>query len=355
MSAHIQYVMKGNLPTQPYERVTWSVFDTPDMTGAFSGYGANFLINIAIDYTITPRSNGPAAQPIYYVPTGQVGGDLDGYLPDPTVSGIQGIPVSNIAPQDGYVLTFNGSEYIPSAAVSGFSAGGDLSGTSTSQEVIGIISVPINLDAELSDGDVLIYSADANQWFPEQPSSFTPGGDLAGNSTNQTVIGIQGNLVSSGVPGQVNQIYYWNGSSFSLDTMDYTYYVPYQLIAGVFTTTSSSPVMMGQITIDPRTIKAPVNYSLSAPYLYVDFATSSGTATAQLYNATDSVNVGGTLTTSSSTISEKNRQLPLGTSSGDIISNASKSYQLLISTTSGTVTITNARIVFSGNFSVAPD
>ena len=47
-----RYIMRGQMPVAPFEDVTWSVWNTPDSTGAFSGYGANFLINIYVDYTV---------------------------------------------------------------------------------------------------------------------------------------------------------------------------------------------------------------------------------------------------------------------------------------------------------------
>ncbi len=48
---HIKYIMKGELPTPPYQFVFWTVWDTPDCDNLYSGY-AN-LINIVVDYSIT--------------------------------------------------------------------------------------------------------------------------------------------------------------------------------------------------------------------------------------------------------------------------------------------------------------
>ncbi len=44
--------------------------------------------------------------------------------------------------------------------------------------------------------------------------SFTPGGDLSGTSTSQTVIGLQGNPISTTTPTS-NQILQWNGSAWA--------------------------------------------------------------------------------------------------------------------------------------------
>jgi hypothetical protein len=69
----------------------------------------------------------------------KLSGDLSGTANGPTVVGLQGRTVSSTAPTNGQVLTWNtsSSSWIPSS-LSGFTAGGDLSGSSVSQTVVSL-------------------------------------------------------------------------------------------------------------------------------------------------------------------------------------------------------------------------
>ncbi len=127
--------MKARINTPPYTKVTWRVYDTPDLTGALSGYPVGSLIDIVIDYTIDNNiatENG--ATPVTSTPGGPAGGDLGGSYPDPDVLRIHGYAVASIAPSNQQVLIWNSTtnQYEPGAQLSGppsGAAGGDLSGT----------------------------------------------------------------------------------------------------------------------------------------------------------------------------------------------------------------------------------
>src|SRR5271155_1516276 len=68
-----------------------------------------------------------------------INGDLGGNLSSQVVIGIQGRPVSSQAPVAAQVLTWNGIVWAPTTLTSGnFILGGDLTGTTTDQVVIGI-------------------------------------------------------------------------------------------------------------------------------------------------------------------------------------------------------------------------
>lgn len=106
MANQIKIVMKAQLNTPPYQFVTWQVFGQPDNTGAQSGYPIGTLINIAADYLIDPTQT---INPISLT----VGGDLSGSLPNPSVSGLQGKPISSTDPIANQILQYNGTNWIP--------------------------------------------------------------------------------------------------------------------------------------------------------------------------------------------------------------------------------------------------
>lgn len=122
-----------------------------------------------------------------------LGGDFSGVGSTaliPRVGAIQGRPVQNITPSTGQVLTWNsGGYWYPTNSSSNFIAANDLAGLSTSQTVIGIQnnSVPV----PTGSGTVLTWSGSSFSWA--SVSSFTAGGDISGNNTSQQVNAFTGN------------------------------------------------------------------------------------------------------------------------------------------------------------------
>lgn len=90
--------------------------------------------------------------------------DLTGTSTEQSVIGFRERPLSTDVPSVGDAYVFNGTEWVPTPAGGGggFTAGGDLSGTSTSQEVIGMAGFPFS--GAPSAGDVLQF--DGTQWVP---------------------------------------------------------------------------------------------------------------------------------------------------------------------------------------------
>lgn len=132
----------------------------------------------------------------------EAGGDLSGTLISQQVDKIQNVTISTAAPTDGYVLTYETSstsiKFKP-AAVS-FTAAGDLSGNASSQTVIGIDGNPVNAPTP-SDGYVLTWVDADGEWKAQaipEAAAWTAAGDLSGNSSSQTVIRINGTTVPAG-------------------------------------------------------------------------------------------------------------------------------------------------------------
>lgn len=98
-------------------------------------------------------------------------------------------------------LANNGTIFIP---------GKDLAGDGLNQTVVGIQGRGVSSTAP-TDGQTLIWNNSASKWEPGIIISFTAGNDLSGTNTSQTVIGIQGRPVASTAPN-IDETLVWNGS-----------------------------------------------------------------------------------------------------------------------------------------------
>jgi hypothetical protein len=132
----------------------------------------------------------------------QPGGDLSGTQTSQQVNKLIGVPFcTGYTPTSGQIISYTTASspnpcYTAIPAPSGtFTAGGDLAGTSTSQQVKGINSVPLCTGFSPTNGNIIVYTTGGtpNPCYASQaaPSgSFSAGGDLAGSSSSQQVKGI---------------------------------------------------------------------------------------------------------------------------------------------------------------------
>lgn len=187
---YIEYKMSalysgGNVVSTIY----WFSPGAPDFAGALAGFPAANLTQIAISST---RFVGPQIPAGTAVLVGPASGDLANCYPNPTVVGIDGIPINPTStPSVGQALVFHSDGYLEWAAAGGgggFTPGGDLSGNSTSQTVIGIQGVPVS-STPPSTSQVLSYNG--TQWAPSSVA-----GSLVGDVTGPLSSNVVGAISS---------------------------------------------------------------------------------------------------------------------------------------------------------------
>ncbi len=83
------------------------------VAGAALDGGGGSPLDVQVDGISIVVNGSNELQVIGAPPTGAVGGDLGGTLPDPDVVGIQGRPVAATAPSSGQVLEWNGTAWVP--------------------------------------------------------------------------------------------------------------------------------------------------------------------------------------------------------------------------------------------------
>src|SRR5215472_9462259 len=162
---------------------------------------------------------------------------------------------------------------------SGFTAGGDLAGSSTSQTVIGIDGIALDPSvASPSDGEIITYNAAAGKWkaVPGPSGSFTAGGDLSGTSSSQKVIGLESiplDAATVGSPSAGYVITYdsvsgkWKAAPPSSTGGAGTYETPVGPLNGtnaVFTLSATPPANSLLLFLDGVEQQPGVDYTLSA-------------------------------------------------------------------------------------------
>lgn len=94
--------------------------------------------------------------------------DLGGSLDLPQVIGLRGVPVANATPIAEQVLSFNGLTWIPKTLSSGesFTVAGDLSGNSLSQTVIKLQNYAVSNTAP-TNNYILTWETSSSSWKPK--------------------------------------------------------------------------------------------------------------------------------------------------------------------------------------------
>ena len=179
----LTYVMSANyIGDGTNSIITWSA-PINDVNAQYCPYTLSSLVNIQVQ-RVESTVNGSNQNAV------PVGGDLLGYLPNPTVVGISGIQIDQTTlPTNEQVLAFNTAtqtlEWSDAAGSGSTTVGGDLTGVVSDAVVTGIYNIPVNPTTP-TNGEALIASLSDSglQWVPTTlPTDVIDGISVDGSST----------------------------------------------------------------------------------------------------------------------------------------------------------------------------
>lgn len=150
---------------------------------------------------------------------GTLSSDLSGTLPGGKVVGLQGFPVASTTPLTGQIEEWSGSAWTPSnAPVSGINAlTQDVTASGTGSQpatVVGLQGNPVSSATPIA-GQYLGWSG--SSWGPTNGGIMSLTQDVIAAGTGAqpaTVVGLQGRPVSSAAPA-TQQLLGWNGSAWA--------------------------------------------------------------------------------------------------------------------------------------------
>ncbi len=148
-------------------------------------------------------------------------GDVDGSSAGTTVVALQHVPIDGTEPTDGQILSYSsvdGYWHATDASAGSFTAGGDLSGTDSSQTVQKIHGNAVDaiVNSTAQDGYVLTWSASGNKYQASQiivPTSLPIAGDVTGTTSSSVVEKIHGATVPAAGGLTTNHLLKVSGAS----------------------------------------------------------------------------------------------------------------------------------------------
>lgn len=225
-------------------------------------------------------------------------GDLSGATSSATVIRLQGRSVSAISPNDGYVLTWvaANSDWEPKSAATQFTAGGDLSGSSISQQVISITGSSGLINVAATGASISWESSTVSPTVRQYDNitSFTTGQSLtiqAQNSTGSNSVGGNLNLKSGAGTSEDGYINLQVGATTIATISSYKLISKRGKRIAVTSTNVSYTILNSDEAVIITLLSAPINLILpSGPTIGDIYTVKDSGGNIETYNVTISGN-----------------------------------------------------------------